>query len=132
MLCYIPGRTKVICRTHLFIGKPDTEENRATFTSTIPLGRGSTPVDVANACCYLASDEAEFITGVDLQVSDPFPLSHLNHPQSFLSVTSREIGDHELIKSSGRWGAMCVVREVNVSGRTIAGCLMARMGWSHP
>lgn len=62
-------------RTHLFIGKPDTEENRATFTSTIPLGRGSTPVDVANACCYLASDEAEFITGVDLQVSHTFPLS---------------------------------------------------------
>lgn len=55
-------------RTHLFLGKPDTEENRAGFVSTVPLGRGSTPKDVANACCYLASDEAEFITGVNLEV----------------------------------------------------------------
>ncbi|CZS79427.1 unnamed protein product [Fusarium graminearum] len=54
--------------THLFIGKPDTEENRAGFVSTIPIGRPSTPSDVANACCYLASDEAAFITGVDLEV----------------------------------------------------------------
>ncbi|KPA38916.1 3-oxoacyl-acp reductase [Fusarium langsethiae] len=54
--------------THLFIGKPDTEENRAGFVSTIPLGRPSTPSDIANACCYLASDEAAFITGVDLEV----------------------------------------------------------------
>ncbi|KAG6013256.1 hypothetical protein E4U54_006917 [Claviceps lovelessii] len=28
----------------------------------------STPADVANACCYLASDEADFITGVNLEV----------------------------------------------------------------
>ncbi|KAL8335851.1 hypothetical protein RB598_009848 [Gaeumannomyces tritici] len=54
--------------THLFLGKPDTEENRAGFVSTIPLGRASTPADVANACCYLASDEAEFITGVNIEV----------------------------------------------------------------
>jgi NAD(P)-dependent dehydrogenase (short-subunit alcohol dehydrogenase family) len=55
-------------RTHLFLGKPDTPENRAAFVSTIPLGRGSTPKDVANACCYLASDEAEFVTGINLEV----------------------------------------------------------------
>ncbi|KAI1123990.1 3-oxoacyl-reductase [Nemania abortiva] len=54
--------------THLFIGKPDTPENRKAFESVIPLGRGSTPADVANACCYLASDEAAFITGVNLEV----------------------------------------------------------------
>lgn len=58
--------------THLFIGKPDTEENRKDFVSTIPIGRPSKPADVANACCYLASDEAEFITGVDFEVSGPF------------------------------------------------------------
>lgn len=56
------------CRTHLFIGKPDTPENRKAFESVVPLGRGSTPDDVANACCYLASDEAAFITGVNLEV----------------------------------------------------------------
>lgn len=49
---------------------PDTEENRKNFVSTIPIGRPSTPADVANACCYLASDEAAFITGVNLEVSD--------------------------------------------------------------
>lgn len=59
--------TKIV-RTHLFIGKPDTEENRKGFVSTIPLGRPSTPSDIANACCYLASDEANFITGVNLEV----------------------------------------------------------------
>ncbi|KHN98731.1 oxidoreductase, short-chain dehydrogenase/reductase family [Metarhizium album ARSEF 1941] len=54
--------------THLFLGKPDTEENRAGFVSTVPLGRPSTPADVANACCYLASEEAGFITGVNIEV----------------------------------------------------------------
>jgi len=38
------------------------------FTAAVPMGRGSTPADVANACCYLASDEAGFITGVNLEV----------------------------------------------------------------
>lgn len=51
-----------------FMGVPDTPENRAKFVSTIPLGRMSTPQDIANACLYLASDEAEFITGVVLEV----------------------------------------------------------------
>ncbi|KAJ4394823.1 hypothetical protein N0V93_004043 [Gnomoniopsis smithogilvyi] len=54
--------------SHLFLGKADTEENRAGFIATVPLGRGSTPADIANACTYLASDEANFITGVNLEV----------------------------------------------------------------
>jgi 3-oxoacyl-[acyl-carrier protein] reductase len=51
-----------------FMGVPDTPENRARFIATIPLGRLSEPKDVANACLYLSSDEAEFITGVVLEV----------------------------------------------------------------
>lgn len=51
-----------------FMGVPDTPENRAKFVSTIPMGRMSTPRDIANACLYLASDEADFITGVVLEV----------------------------------------------------------------
>lgn len=51
-----------------FMGMPDTPENRARFISTIPLGRLSEPKDIASACLYLASDEAEFITGVVLEV----------------------------------------------------------------
>jgi 3-oxoacyl-[acyl-carrier protein] reductase len=51
-----------------FMGLPDTPENRAKFIATIPLGRMSRPRDVANAALYLASDEADFITGVVLEV----------------------------------------------------------------
>ncbi|RFC64184.1 SDR family oxidoreductase [Fulvimarina endophytica] len=51
-----------------FMGAPDTPENREKFIGTIPLGRMSEPRDVANACLYLVSDEAEFITGVVLEV----------------------------------------------------------------
>ena len=45
-----------------------SQEEVAKFVATIPLGRFSTPADVANACLYLASDEAEFITGACLEV----------------------------------------------------------------
>ena len=51
-----------------FMGVPDTPENRAKFIGTIPLGRMSRPLDVANACLYFASDEAEFMTGTCLEV----------------------------------------------------------------
>jgi 3-oxoacyl-[acyl-carrier protein] reductase len=51
-----------------FMGLPDTPENRAKFISTIPLARMSRPADIANACLYLASDEAEFITGACIEV----------------------------------------------------------------
>jgi 3-oxoacyl-[acyl-carrier protein] reductase len=51
-----------------FMGMPDTPENRESFLATIPLGRMSEPRDIANAACYLASDEADFITGVCMEV----------------------------------------------------------------
>lgn len=51
-----------------FMGVPDTPENRARFVASVPLGRMSTPRDIANAALYLASDEADFITGVVLEV----------------------------------------------------------------
>ncbi|MEQ9258849.1 MAG: SDR family oxidoreductase [Roseovarius sp.] len=51
-----------------FMGMPDTPENREKFLATIPLGRLCDPKDMANAALYLASDEAEFITGVVLEV----------------------------------------------------------------
>lgn len=51
-----------------FMGMPDTPENRAKFIATIPMGRMSEPQDIANAALYLASDEANFITGVVLEV----------------------------------------------------------------
>jgi 3-oxoacyl-[acyl-carrier protein] reductase len=51
-----------------FLPGEDTPENRAKVIAGIPLGRLSRPEDVANACLFLASDEASFITGVCLEV----------------------------------------------------------------
>lgn len=51
-----------------FMGVPDTPENRQKFIATIPMGRMSRPDDIAKATLYLASDEADFITGVVLPV----------------------------------------------------------------
>ncbi len=50
-----------------FLGE-DTPEMRAKFLATIPLGRFSTPEDMANAACYLCSDEAGMVTGVCMEV----------------------------------------------------------------
>jgi 3-oxoacyl-[acyl-carrier protein] reductase len=51
-----------------FAGGPLTEERMAKFRASIPLGRFSTALDVANAALYLASDEAAFISGVCIEV----------------------------------------------------------------
>lgn len=51
-----------------FMGGQDTPEIRKKFVSTIPLGRFCQPRDVANAALFLSSDEAEFLTGVCIEV----------------------------------------------------------------
>ena len=63
-LCPVAGETALLAT---FMGE-DTPEKRAQFKASIPLGRLSTPLDIANAALWLASDEAEFITGVALEV----------------------------------------------------------------
>ena len=50
-----------------FMGE-DTPEMRAKFLATIPLGRFSTPADIAAASVFLCSDEASMITGVAMEV----------------------------------------------------------------
>lgn len=50
-----------------FMGE-DTPEMRAKFLSTIPMGRFSTPEDMANAAVYLCSDESSMVTGVCMEV----------------------------------------------------------------
>jgi 3-oxoacyl-[acyl-carrier protein] reductase len=64
-ICPVMGVTGLI---EQFLGAPNTPENRARVIAGIPLGRMSTPEDVANATLYLASDAAKFITGVELPV----------------------------------------------------------------
>lgn len=50
-----------------FLGE-DTPEMRDKFLSTIPLGRFSLPEDIANAACFLCSEEASLVTGVCMEV----------------------------------------------------------------
>jgi len=63
-LCPVAGDTGMLER---FMGA-DTPEIREKFRASIPLGRLSTPLDIANAALWLASEEAAFITGVALEV----------------------------------------------------------------
>lgn len=65
VICPVMGDTGMLGD---FMGVPDTPENRAKFIATIPMGRLSTPRDIANAAVFLASEEASFLTGVELPV----------------------------------------------------------------
>ncbi|HEX2651244.1 MAG TPA: SDR family oxidoreductase [Burkholderiales bacterium] len=51
-----------------FAGGALTDDAKKGFLATIPLGRFSTALDIANACLYLASDEAAFVSGVCIEV----------------------------------------------------------------
>jgi len=51
-----------------FLPAGDAEIGRQKVIGTIPLGRLSQPIDIAKACAFLASDEADFITGVCMEV----------------------------------------------------------------
>ena len=46
----------------------DSDALREKFRAGVPLGRLATPQDVANAALFLASDVADFLTGVVLEV----------------------------------------------------------------
>jgi 3-oxoacyl-[acyl-carrier protein] reductase len=46
-----------------------TEGSREDWSTRIPLGRLGSPADVASAVCFLASDEASYITGHVLAVN---------------------------------------------------------------
>jgi 3-oxoacyl-[acyl-carrier protein] reductase len=63
-LAPVAGETPLLAS---FLGS-DTPERRAAFKATVPLGRLSTPQDIASAALFLASDEAAFLTGVVLEV----------------------------------------------------------------
>ncbi len=64
-ICPVAGETQLLAE---FMGGEETTEMREKFLATIPLGRFSQPLDIANAALFLASDEAALITGVCLEV----------------------------------------------------------------
>lgn len=64
-ICPVMGETALLEK---FMGMPDTPQNRARFIATIPLGRLCRPSDVAAVALFLASDAAEFLTGMEVPV----------------------------------------------------------------
>ena len=60
----VAGETPLLAT---FMGE-DTPAIRAKFLASIPIGRFSTPEDIAAAASFLCSDEASMITGVALEV----------------------------------------------------------------
>ncbi|KAF1991028.1 putative alcohol dehydrogenase [Aulographum hederae CBS 113979] len=64
-ICPLRGATGLL---EMFSGVPDTPEERAKFALSVPLRRMSEPNDIAMAAIYLASDEAAFVSGVNLPV----------------------------------------------------------------
>lgn len=60
----VAGETPLLAK---FMGE-DTPEKRAAFKASVPLGRFSTPLDIANSAVFLASDDAEFLTGISIEV----------------------------------------------------------------
>lgn len=64
-ICPLRGATGLL---EMFSGVPDTPEERARFALSVPLRRMSEPNDIAMAAIYLVSDEAAFVSGVNLPV----------------------------------------------------------------
>ena len=64
-VCPVAGETPMLKD---FLGSDNPEESHKKFISTVPLGRLAEPEDVANASLYLCSEEANFITGVMLEI----------------------------------------------------------------
>jgi len=61
-----PGRVETPFVAQILANAPDPAALRAEMTSTQPMGRMGTPLDIAYAALYLASDEAAFVTGTTL------------------------------------------------------------------
>ncbi|MGI9483150.1 MAG: glucose 1-dehydrogenase [Hyphomicrobiales bacterium] len=64
-LCPVAGDTPMLGE---FLGGEVTNEMYANFVSTVPMGRLSTPLDIAKAALFFASSDSEFITGVCMEV----------------------------------------------------------------
>jgi 3-oxoacyl-[acyl-carrier protein] reductase len=64
-LCPVAAETPMLDE---FLGGSRDPDVYAKFVASVPLGRLAVPQDIANAALFLASDEAEFLTGVCLEV----------------------------------------------------------------
>lgn len=63
-----PGDVETAMVQEFFAFQPDPEAARKAVTDRYPLRRFATPRDVANVAVFLASDEASYLTGIDIVV----------------------------------------------------------------
>lgn len=68
--------------TALTEGMKEQPELIAKFEERIPLGRGAEPADIAGAIAFLASEDAHYITGVNLPVDGGLTASNGQPPLS--------------------------------------------------
>ena len=72
-----PGFTEVASEM-----SPLTEEYKRAIVATIPKGRAARPIDIARAVLFMASEDAEFITGTTLKVDGGRSAGSYSLPQS--------------------------------------------------
>ncbi|TXC70318.1 SDR family oxidoreductase [Sphingomonas ginsenosidivorax] len=68
--------------TALTAGMKEQPELIAKFEERIPIGRGAEPADIAGAIAFLASNDARFVTGVNLPVDGGLTASNGQPPLS--------------------------------------------------
>ena len=64
-----PGLTETAMLESFMQGAGNPDKLREAFTRAVPIGRLGKPADIAGAVLFLASDDAEFITGQTISVS---------------------------------------------------------------
>ena len=68
--------------TALTAGMKEQPELIAKFEERIPMGRGAEPADISGAIAFLASEDAHFVTGVNLPVDGGLTASNGQPPLS--------------------------------------------------
>jgi NAD(P)-dependent dehydrogenase (short-subunit alcohol dehydrogenase family) len=63
-----PGWVRTYLVDEWLANQPDPQVAETRVMDTLPLGRMATPRDIANVVAFLASDEAAYLTGVEITV----------------------------------------------------------------
>jgi len=53
-----------------------TDERKASILASVPLGRYADPSEIAKVICFLASDDAAYITGAVIPVDGGLGMGH--------------------------------------------------------
>ena len=66
--CGNPGSTHTPGLSDLLASSEVGEQRKKMISNTVPLGRFGTPDEIVKAVVFLASDDASYITGIELFV----------------------------------------------------------------